>query len=102
MAVMTIAFAIEVWYLLFGLSMLKDYFKKHFFKKEFYVTQWGLVCPVVAFAVLGSFVYNVFIPSPLIYGTVLMSLFVAIVLFFLLLARQLKCSGLVGGGMDCQ
>ncbi|MDZ7612143.1 MAG: hypothetical protein U5L10_05250 [Candidatus Moranbacteria bacterium] len=55
-----IPFAFEVWYLAFGLALLSDYFKKHFWKKEFYVTQWGLICPIVAFGVLGSFAYKIF------------------------------------------
>ncbi|MFH1394271.1 MAG: hypothetical protein ABII71_04535 [Candidatus Micrarchaeota archaeon] len=101
MAVMTVAFAFESWYLLFGMSLLKDYFRNYFFRKEFYVTQWGLVCPVVAFAVLGSFVFSVFVPSPIIYAAILTALVVAIVLFFILLGRQLQCNGIVRETIDC-
>jgi len=99
--IMTAAFAFETWYLLFGLGLLKEYFRKHFFKKEFYVTQWGLVCPVVAYAVLGSFVHKVFVPNPVLYGAIVLTLLVAVVLFFMLLMRQLRCSGMVSGSMEC-
>ncbi|MBT4334363.1 hypothetical protein HOD61_00935 [archaeon] len=100
--VMTLAFAFETWYMLFGLSLLKDYFTKYFFKKEFYVSQWGLVCPVVAYAVLGSFVYKVFVPSVLLYLTILGTTLVAILLFIILFIRQGRCSGILSkNGIDC-
>jgi len=101
MAVTTSAFAFEVWYLMFGLALMKDYLKDHFFKSEFYVTQWGLICPFVAFAVLGSFVYSTFVQSPLLYGTILFTTLSTIALFFLLLYRQARCSGLLKGRMEC-
>jgi len=90
--VITAAFAFEVWYMLFGMALLSDYFKKHFWQKEFYVTQWGFVCPVVAFGVLGSFTYKVFAASAAIYGTVSVSIILAVALFGVLLARHLKCA----------
>jgi len=90
--VTTTLFAFEVWYMLFGLSLLRDYFKKHFFK-EFHVTQWGLICPLVAFAVLGSFVYSTFIASPILYATIVITLFLSVVAFFSLLIKHAKCSG---------
>ena len=36
------AFAFQIWYLLFGLTLLRDYLKKDFFKKEFYSSMWAL------------------------------------------------------------
>lgn len=90
-AIVAFAFAFETWYLMFGLALLKDYFKKNFFQKEFYITQWGLICPFVAYAVLGSFLYKLFIPSPVIYGLILASTTTAITLFFLVLSRHYKC-----------
>lgn len=85
------AFAFETWYLLFGMFILKDYFKTSFFK-EFHVSQWGLVCPLVAYAVLGSFLYKVFIPTPVIYVGVLLVLATAVLLYVLLMVRQLWCT----------
>jgi len=91
-AVVILSFAFEIWYMAFGIAMLKDYFKNHFFNKEFHVTQWGLICPFVATSVLGSFFYKVFVPNPISYGLVLVSMIVAITAFSMLMAKSLKCS----------
>ena len=93
--IMTLAFAFETWYMLFGLTLLGGYFKKNFFKNEFHISQWGLVCPVVAYAVLGSFVFKLFIPTPVLYTVVLITAAAAVTLFFTLLLRQGKCSGII-------
>ena len=90
--IITAGFAFEVWYLLFGLTLLKDFFTKHFIKKEFYVTLWGLVCPVVAFAVLGSFAYQVFLTVPFVYGILAATLYISVILFFILLYRHIACT----------
>ncbi len=90
MVVIVLAFAFETWYLAFGLALLKNYFKKHFLK-EFYVSQWGLVCPVVAYAVLGSFMYKVFISTTALYVLILFVTLVSIILFFTLSLKQIKC-----------
>jgi hypothetical protein len=87
LVVMTSAFAFELWYLGFGLVLLRDYFAKDFGSGEYYVAQWGLVCPVVAVAVLGSFVYKVFLASSILYAFVLFALLVSVVLFFVLFKR---------------
>jgi len=99
--VITIAFAFETWYLLFGLALLKDYFQKYYFKKEFYVTQWGLICPLVAYAVLSSFVYKAFVPSPFFYYTALLFLIFAVLFYFDLLIRNMKCAGLLKADFKC-
>lgn len=102
--VITTAFAFETWYMLFGLSLLRNYIKKHFFKKEFYVTQWGLICPFVAYAVLAGFLYNAFIPNPLTYGVVVVTMAFAVVLFGILMYRQLTCAGIISSKeneMEC-
>ena len=100
--IITIAFAFETWYLLFGLALMKDYFSKHYFKKEFYITQWGLVCPVVAYAVLSSFVYKVFLPSTVFYIISLVFLAIAVFLYIDLLIRHMKCAGLIKGKVECE
>lgn len=88
--IVTLAFAFETWYLMFALSLLKDYFKNHF-RKEFYVSQWGLVCPIVAYAVLGSFVYKVFFPSAILYWAIVATMTIGIGVFFTLLCKQCRC-----------
>jgi hypothetical protein len=89
--VLGIAFAFEIWYLLFGLFLLKDYFKNNHFN-DFYITQWGFICPFVAFVVLGSFTYNTVIQSKILYGTLLMAMLFAIFLYFELLIKHIKCA----------
>ncbi len=89
--VIGLAFAFEIWYMLFGLSLLWNYFKKHHFK-EFYITQWGLICPLVAFVVLGAFAYNAVIPSPYLYGLLVLVMLSAIIFYFELLYKHWKCS----------
>jgi len=88
------AFAFESWYMMFGLSLLSDYFRKHFFSREFYISQWGLVCPFVAYAVLSAFVYSVFINSVVFYVLVITAAGVSIALFAILIRRQLACAGM--------
>ncbi|MDF1497661.1 MAG: hypothetical protein P1P90_06465 [Patescibacteria group bacterium] len=100
--VITAAFAFETWYMLFGMALLKDYFKQHYFKKEFYITQWGLICPFVAYAVLGSFVISVFVASPIFYALVIFFMVLAIVFYLDLLVRHLRCSKILKGEIDCQ
>ena len=81
-------FAFEIWYLIFGIGLLKDYFKKDFLSKDFHVTQWGFVCPVVAFSVLGTFAYQQFANNPIIYVLNVISMWVAVILFFHLLKKH--------------
>lgn len=89
--VIGISFAMEIWYMLFGLSLLRDYFKKNHFK-EFYVTQWGFICPLVAFVVLGAFAYNVVLASPILYGLFVLVIIATIALYFELLTKYLRCA----------
>jgi tellurite resistance protein TehA-like permease len=85
------AYAFEIWYLMFGLTMMKSYFQNNFFKREYYLSQWALVCPFVAFAVLGAFTYNAFVPSQLFVVLSTGSTVVAIGIFAKLLYRHLLC-----------
>ncbi len=101
-AIIVVSFAFATWYMMFGLALLKDYFKNHFFKKEFYVSQWGLVCPFVAYAVLGSFFYKAFAPNPIMMAVVLSTMLISVALFFTLLRRQTACSGIKKlGSVEC-
>ncbi len=91
-----LGYVFEVWYLIFGLALLKDYIKKDFFKKEFYVSQWGFVCPFVAFAVLGSFFYGVTVQSPVSMAVNIVAMISSVAIYFFLLRRQLLCSEVFG------
>lgn len=97
-----VSFAFEVWYMLFGLSLLSDYFKRHFFRKEFYVTQWGLVCPLAAFAVLGSFAYSLFLGSAAMYALIVVTAVLSVILFFVLLFRHYHCHFVRSGHIECR
>ncbi|WP_094226975.1 selenoprotein TsoY [Methanolobus psychrotolerans] len=88
--VIGISFAFEVWYLLFGLSLLKEYFKENHFK-EFYITQWGLICPFVAFVVLGAFAYDIILTNALFYAILALTMLITIVLYFELLVKHIRC-----------
>ena len=91
------AFAFQTWYMAFGMAMLKDYIRRDFFRNEYYVTQWGLVCPFVAYAVLAAFVYSTFIPSVVFLGISVISMAVSILLFFQIFKRHLVCSQVFSG-----
>ena len=99
--VIGLSFAFEIWYLLFGLSLLRDYFKQHHFK-EFYVTQWGFICPLVAFVVLGSFAYNLILQSPILYGVFVITMIATVALYVELLIKQIKCSKNKNIGLSCE
>jgi hypothetical protein len=85
------SFAFEIWYFIFGLVLLYNYFKKNHFN-EFYVTQWGFICPFVAFVVLGAFAYEALIKSWLLYLILLLMLLITILLFFEIFYKQISCS----------
>lgn len=94
-AVVALSYAFETWYLLFGVALLSDYFRKDFFQREFYVSQWGLVCPFVAYGTLSAFAYKIFLPVMPFYALSLVAGLVGVGIFALLLRRQLACLGLL-------
>ncbi len=89
--VIGISFAFEIWYLVFGLFLLKDYFKNNHFK-DFYVSQWGFICPLVAFVVLGAFTYNIVMQSKLLYGLFMMMIAFTIFFYVELFVKHVKCA----------
>lgn len=93
-AIIVLTFAFQTWYMIFGLTLLKDYLKNDFFKNEFYLSQWGLVCPFVGYTVIASFFYKAFAPNPLTLVIIGASLLSAISLYFIILRRQKACSGI--------
>jgi hypothetical protein len=99
--VVGVAFAFEVWYFLFGLSLLRDYFKQHHFK-EFYLTQWGFICPLVAFVVLGSFVAKFVLPYYLFYLVLAVVIFIAVAFYIELLVKHIKCSRNKSRNLSCE
>jgi hypothetical protein len=87
--VTTGTWAFQIWYLALGLMLLKDYFKKHYLNMKYFdESQWGLICPVVAFAVLGTFVYKTTLQSPVVLLTVATAIVLDIVLISATMVRQ--------------
>ncbi len=96
-----IAFAFEVWYMLFGVSLLINYFKKNHFK-DFYVTQWGFICPLVAFVVLGAFVHKFVLSSPILYAVFVITMLITVLLYFELLLKHIKCARKIKNNLNCE
>ncbi len=88
--VVAIPFAFQTWYFAFGISMLKNYFKKDFFRKEYYVTLWAFICPFVGYAVLGSFVHKLFVPSIGLQAVIMTSILTAIIFYAFVGIRYFK------------
>jgi tellurite resistance protein TehA-like permease len=88
--VVMVGFAFETWYLAFGLGMLKDYFKKDFFKNEYYVTLWAFICPFVAYAVLGSFLYKTFLATSIIEFVIYASMITSISMYGIVGKRAIQ------------
>lgn len=84
-------FAFATWYLIFGLMLMKKFFQNHFFKKEYYVQLRGLICPFVAYGVLGSFAYKIMWNSIIIYWIVILFMLLSIVLYFIIFRRYISC-----------
>jgi len=99
--VIGLSFAFEIWYMLFGIFLLIDYFKNHHFK-EFYVTQWGLICPMVAFVVLGAFAYNLVAQSSILYALFVLTMILTIFFYFELFIKQIRCSKNSATEVSCE
>ncbi|MEZ5334590.1 MAG: hypothetical protein R2741_04815 [Methanolobus sp.] len=98
--VVGLAFAFEIWYMLFGFSLLVDYFRENHFK-EFYVTQWGLICPLVAFAVLGSFAHKIVFTNIMLYAVIVLFMLLTVLVYFELLSKHIKCSRSSHATLSC-
>jgi tellurite resistance protein TehA-like permease len=88
--VVVIPFAFQTWYMAFGISMLKDYFKKDFFRKEYYVSLWAFVCPFVGYAMLGAFMYKFFVPNVFTQFVIFASILTAVGFFIFIGLRYFK------------
>ena len=84
-------FVFEFWYLGFGLSVMKEYFSRELNTGKFYTETWSLICPFVAFAVLGTFLYKIFIPNTGLYSLILLSAAVSVFLYAVIITRQILC-----------
>jgi hypothetical protein len=81
--------AIMFWYIATGLVLLKDYWTNHLFNMKYFdESQWGLICPMVAFAVLGSFVYKTLLPMPVVLWLIIGFIALDIVILATMVVRQ--------------
>ncbi len=85
--VIALPFTFQTWYFAFGVSMLKNYFKKDFFRKEYYVTLWAFICPFIGYAVLATFFYK-FAFQNIIIQALIFATFALGVLFYLFIGLR--------------
>ncbi len=89
--VTTGGWAMMFWYIALGIVLLKDYWKNNLFNMKYFdESQWGLICPMVAFAVLGSFVYKTLLPNPIFIAIILTFMALDVSIILAILVRQYK------------
>ena len=88
--VIVFALVFSVIYFIFSLYLLKNYFLREFIKEGFYPSQWGIVCALVGVEVLGMYTYGNYYSMPLIYIGSYASIFIASLLYLLILIRYLR------------
>jgi len=82
-------FGLMTWYMILGLFMLRDYFKNHFFTSKYFdESQWGMICPMVAYAVLSTFVYKHGMPYTLTMTATILFMILDIVILISMIVRQ--------------
>lgn len=88
--VVAVGFGLMTWYMALGLFMLRDYFRKYLFSLRYFdESQWGLICPMVAYGVLASFVFKHALAYPLIQGVILFFMALDVVILLSMLIRQI-------------
>lgn len=90
MMAVALPFAFQTWYFAFGISMLRTYFKRDFFRKEYYPTLWAFICPFVGYAVLGSFFHKMFAANLAVQIIIFTSAIFAIVFYVFVAIRYFK------------
>lgn len=84
-------FALMTWYILMGLFLMRDYFKKYLFNMDYFdESQWGLICPMVAYSVLATFVYKHGLNYPVVLGLVLVFMALDVFILATMLLKQYK------------
>ncbi|SHI89240.1 hypothetical protein SAMN02745165_01043 [Malonomonas rubra DSM 5091] len=93
--VVSTGIALMTWYLLLGLFMLRDYFKNNLFSMQYFdESQWGLICPMVAYGVLTTFVYKHALAYTATQAVALLFMLLDVVILFSMIYRQyLKLKG---------
>ena len=84
-------FALMSWYLLLGLFLMRDYFKKYLFNMAYFdESQWGLICPMVAYSVLATFVYKHGFAYPLLLLVILGFMALDVLVLGTMLVKQFR------------
>ena len=87
--VVTAGFGLMTWYMILGLFLLRDYFQNYLFSKSYFdESQWGLICPMVAYAVLSTFVYKHGMAYTLTMGVTLSFMILDVIVLTTMIVRQ--------------
>ncbi len=85
----TLGFALMTWYMLLGLFLLRGYLRKNLFSMQYFdESQWGLICPMVAYAVLATFVYKHALHYAATIAVILCFMVLDVVILFSMIYRQ--------------
>lgn len=93
-AIVAVVFAFQTFYLGLGLVLMREYFRVDLRRAEYHPSQWGLVCPFVAWTVLGAFVGGSIASGPILVGALLLAFAAAIGLYLTVLVRMASCTGI--------
>ena len=84
-------FALMSWYMILGLFLMRDYFKKYLFNMAYFdESQWGLICPMVAYSVLATFVYKHGLNYPVILALALFFMTLDVFILGTMLIKQYR------------
>ena len=86
------SYVIATGYFLFCIYLIKDYFLREFIKHEFYPSQWGIVCALVGFEVLGAYVFGFYYKSNILLGANYIATLLAVVIYGIIFIRYLRAS----------
>jgi hypothetical protein len=82
-------FALMSWYMLLGLFLVRDYFKRYPFNADYFdESRWGPICPMVAYSVLATFVYKHALAHPVILDLVLIFMALYVVILGTMIFKQ--------------
>lgn len=81
----TIPFAFMTWYAIFGLTLTKNYYKTF---KQYNITQWGFICPLVAYIVIGTITNKIWLNTNPILSAILITFTFTTATIYLYLLKQ--------------
>jgi len=87
--IVSAGFGLMTWYMLLGLFMLRSYLKNYLFNTKYFdESQWGLICPMVAYAVLSTFVFKHGLPYTLTMAVALTFMLLDVIILITMIGRQ--------------